>query len=50
MGIFGLKMVSFFENRAWLNLDALGVPEAFVYSIRILEAPGVFLVRRWHRC
>ena len=32
---------------ACLNLDAMSVPEAVVYSIGILEAPGVFLARRW---
>ena len=35
---------------AWLNLDVLGVQEGLVYSIGILEAPGVFLARRWRRC
>ena len=33
-----------------LNLEVLSVPEALVYSIRILVAPGVFLARRWRRC
>ena len=32
---------------ACLNLDAMSVPEALVYSIGILEVPGVFLARRW---
>ena len=38
------------ENRACPNLDAMSVPEGLVHSIRILEAPGVFLARRWRRC
>ena len=38
------------ENCACLNLEVLGVPEGLVHSIEILEAPGVFLARRWRRC
>ena len=29
-----------FEICAWLNLDAMSVPEALVYSIRILVGPA----------
>ena len=36
--------------RATLNLEVLSLPEGLVHSIRILEAPGVFLARRWHKC
>ena len=32
---------------ACLNLEVLSVPEGLVHSIGILEAPGVFLARRW---
>ena len=35
---------------ATLNLEVLGVPDGLVHSIRLLEAPGVFLARRWRRC
>ena len=35
---------------ATLNLEVLSVPEGLVHSIRLLEAPGVFLARRWRRC
>ena len=35
------------ENRACPNLDAMSVPEALVHSIRILEAPAVYLKHRW---
>ena len=35
---------------ACLNLEVLSVPKGLVHSIGILEAPGVFLVRRWLRC
>ena len=35
------------EIRACLNLEALSVPEALVHSIRILEAPAVYLKHRW---
>ena len=37
----------FLENCTCPNLEVLRVPEALVYSIGILEAPGVFLARRW---
>ena len=35
------------EICACLNLEVLCVPEGLVHSIGILEAPGVFLARRW---
>ena len=35
------------ENCACPNLDAMSVPEALVHSIRILEAPAVYLKHRW---
>ena len=35
------------EICACLNLEVLGVPEGLVHSIGILEAPAVFLARRW---
>ena len=38
------------EFCAWPTLEVLGVPENLVHSIRILEAPAVFLARRWRRC
>ena len=44
------KCSEFAYASIYLNLDALSVPEALAYSIRILEAPGVFLARRRHRC
>ena len=34
------------EICACLNLEVLNVPEGLVHSIRILEAPAVFLARR----
>ena len=33
-----------------LNIEVLSLPEGLVHSIGILEAPGVFLARRWRRC
>ena len=35
------------EICACLNLEVLSVPEGLVHSIGILEAPGLFLARRW---
>ena len=35
------------ENCACPNLDAMSVPEALAHSIRILEAPAVYLKHRW---
>ena len=37
----------FLENLRMLNLDAMSVPETLVHSIRILEAPAVYLKHRW---
>ena len=35
------------EICARLKVEVLSVPEDLVHSIGILEAPGVFLARRW---
>ena len=40
----------FGEICACLNIEVLSLPEGLVHSIGILEAPGVFLARRWRRC
>ena len=40
----------FGEICAGLNIEVLSLPEGLVHSIGILEAPGVFLARRWRRC
>ena len=41
------QLSSIFENCAGPQLDVLSVPEALVHSIRILEAPAVYLKHRW---
>ena len=39
--------VKMFGICACLNLEVLSVPEGLAHSIGIVEAPGVFLARRW---